>query len=142
MHESTDSFFLICHYANSPTLSRKYREDRELFWIRELGKTLPCGCNDNIKGVGNLSNVRQDNVNSLSLLTSQSRRKRGHGKKRNSKGHVFDFLNIPPTVETKLGPHEIRTKLFALRLKELRKYQEETVTYGLITKLQNASSLV
>ena len=117
----------IYHYTNSPILSRKYREDRELFWIKELGTTLPYGCNDNIKGIGNLSNVRQDNVNSLSLLNSQTRRKRSHGKrKNNSKNHVFDFLNMLPIVETKLGPHEIRTKLFALPLKELRKIQEET----------------
>jgi hypothetical protein len=26
-----------------------------LFWIKELGTAMPYGCNDNIKGVGNLS---------------------------------------------------------------------------------------
>jgi hypothetical protein len=27
----------------------------ELFWIKELGTAMPYGCNNNIKGVGNLS---------------------------------------------------------------------------------------
>jgi len=118
----------IYHYTNSSKLSRKYREDRELFWIKELGTTLPYGCNDNIKGVGNLSNSHQGNVNSLNLLNSQSRRKRSHGHRKNkSKNHVFDFQDVLPLVQTKLGPHEIRTKLFALPLRDLRRIQEETL---------------
>jgi hypothetical protein len=32
-------------------LNTPYRTDRELFWIKELGTAMPCGCNDNIKGV-------------------------------------------------------------------------------------------
>jgi hypothetical protein len=45
----------IYHHTNSPILSTPYRTDRELFWIKELGTAMPYGCNDNIKGGGNLS---------------------------------------------------------------------------------------
>jgi hypothetical protein len=44
----------IYHHTNSTMLSTPYRPDRELFWIKELGTAMPYGCNDNIKGVGNL----------------------------------------------------------------------------------------
>ena len=47
----------IYHHTNSSILSTPYRTDRELFWIKELGTAMPYGCNDNIKGVGNLSQV-------------------------------------------------------------------------------------
>jgi hypothetical protein len=47
----------IYHHTNSPILSTPYRTDRELFWIKELGTAMPYGCNDNIKGVGNLSSL-------------------------------------------------------------------------------------
>ena len=45
----------IYHHTNSPLLNTPYRTDRQLYWITELGTAMPCGCNDNIKGVGNLS---------------------------------------------------------------------------------------
>jgi hypothetical protein len=41
----------IYHHTNSPIFNTPYRTDRELFWIKELGTAMPCGCNDNIKGV-------------------------------------------------------------------------------------------
>ena len=41
----------IYHHTNSSMLSTPYRTDRELLWIKELGTAMPCGCNDNIKGV-------------------------------------------------------------------------------------------
>jgi len=79
--------------------------------------------------VGNLSNSHQGNVNSLHFLSSQSHRKRSHEHRRNkpSKTHVFDFLDMLPPVQTKLGRHETLTKLFALPLKDLPRIQEETL---------------
>ena len=50
----------IYHHTNSPILSTPYRTDRELFWIKELGTAMPYGCNDNIKGVGNLQRNQRD----------------------------------------------------------------------------------
>ena len=41
----------IYHHTNSPLLNTPYRTDRQLYWITELGTAMPCGCNDNIKGV-------------------------------------------------------------------------------------------
>ena len=58
----------IYHHTNSPILSTPYRTDRELFWIKELGTTMPYGCNDNIKGVGNLSSHGCNEINVMSLL--------------------------------------------------------------------------
>ena len=58
----------IYHHTNSPILSTPYRTDRELFWIKELGTAMPYGCNDNIKGVGNLSSPGYNEINVMSLL--------------------------------------------------------------------------
>ena len=58
----------IYHHTNSPILSTPYRTDRELFWIKELGTAMPYGCNDNIKGVGNLSSPGCNEINVMSLL--------------------------------------------------------------------------
>jgi hypothetical protein len=58
----------IYHHTNSLMLSTLYRTDRELFWIKELGTAMPYGCNDNIKGVGNLSSHGCNEINVMSLL--------------------------------------------------------------------------
>ena len=58
----------IYHHTNSPILSTPYRTDRELFWIKELGTAMPYGCNDNIKGVGNLSSPGCNEINVMSLF--------------------------------------------------------------------------
>jgi hypothetical protein len=40
-----------------------YCTDRELFWIKELGTAMPYGCNDSIKGMGNLSSSGCSEIN-------------------------------------------------------------------------------
>ena len=72
----------IYHHTNSPILSTPYRTDRELFWIKELGTAMPYGCNDNIKGVGNLSSPGCNAINVMSLFNTIPRTKRSHGHKR------------------------------------------------------------
>ena len=53
----------IYHHTNNPKLSRPYRTDRDLFWIKQLGTAMPYGCNDNIKGIGNLSSPGNGKIN-------------------------------------------------------------------------------
>jgi hypothetical protein len=60
----------IYHHTNSPILSTPYRTDRELFCIKELGTAMPYGCNDNIKGVGNLSSPGCSEINVMSLFNT------------------------------------------------------------------------
>ena len=66
----------IYHHTNSPILSTPYRTDRELFWIKEVGPAMPYGCNDNIKGVGNLSSPGCNEINVMSLFNTIPRTKR------------------------------------------------------------------
>jgi hypothetical protein len=47
-----------------------------LFWIKELGTAMPYGCNDNIKGVGNLSSPGCNEINVMSLFNTIPRTKR------------------------------------------------------------------
>ena len=68
----------IYHHTNSSILNTLYRTDRELFWIKELGTAMPYGCNDNIKGVGNLSSPGCSEINVMSLFNTIPRTKRSH----------------------------------------------------------------
>jgi hypothetical protein len=61
---------LFLSHTNSPMLSTPYRTDRELFWIKELGIAMPYGCNDNIKGVGNVSSPGCSEINVMSLFNT------------------------------------------------------------------------
>jgi hypothetical protein len=72
----------IYHHTNSPILSTPYRTDRELFRIKELGTAMPYGCNDNIKGVVNLSGPGCNEINVMRLFNTIPRTKRSHGHKR------------------------------------------------------------
>jgi hypothetical protein len=65
-------------------LSTPYRTDGELFWIKEFDTAMAYGCNDNIKGVGNLSNPGCSEINRMSLFYTIPRIKRSHGHKKNS----------------------------------------------------------
>ena len=71
---------LLLH-TNSPILSTPYRTDRELFWIKELGTAMPYGCNNNMKGVVNLSGPACSEINVMSLFNTIPRTKRSHGHK-------------------------------------------------------------
>lgn len=53
----------IYHHTYSPILSTPLRKDGEHFWISELDTAMPYGCNDNIKGVGNLLSPACSDVN-------------------------------------------------------------------------------
>jgi hypothetical protein len=76
------NFVSFYHHTNSPMLSIPYRPDRELFWIKELATAMPYGCNDNIKGVGNLSSPGCNEINVMSHFNTITRTKRSHGHKR------------------------------------------------------------
>jgi hypothetical protein len=55
----------VTYNTRQSVLKRKriYATDRELFWIKELGTAMPYGCNDDIKGVGNLSSPGCNEIN-------------------------------------------------------------------------------
>ena len=60
------------HALKNPVHTRLHRMLRELHWINELGTVAPCGCNDQIKAVGNLSNPSYKSTNALAILTSNN----------------------------------------------------------------------
>ena len=83
----------IYHHTNSTMLSTPYRTDRELFWIKELSTAMHYGCNDNIKGVGNLSSPGCNEINVMSLFNTIPRTKRSHGHKRIQHPNLKSPLN-------------------------------------------------
>jgi hypothetical protein len=85
----------IYHHTNSPILSTPYRTDRELFWIKELDTAMPYGCNDNIKGVGNLSSPECNEINVMNLFNTIPRTKRSHGHK------IIQHPNLKKAPKTK-----------------------------------------
>jgi hypothetical protein len=125
----------IYHHTNSPILSTPYRADRELVWIKELGIAMTYGCNDNIKGVGNLSSPGCSEINVMTLFNTIPRIKRSHGHKRiqhpnvkkSSKPRTLQdtFNDLLYNIQKPLGIHHIRTILFSLPvsyLKDLRNF--------------------
>ena len=113
----------------------KMSPDRELLWIKELGTAMPYGCNDNIKGVGNLSSPGCSEINVMSLFNTIPRTKRSHGHKRiqhpnlkkSSKPRTLHdtFIDLLSNIQKPLGIHHIRTILFSLPvnyLKDLRDF--------------------
>ena len=125
----------IYHHTNSSMLSTPYRTDRELLWIKELGTAMPCGCNDNIKGVGHLSSPGCNEINVMSLFNTIPRTKRSHGLKKiqhpnvknSSKPRTLQdtFNDLLSNIQKPLGIHHIRTILFSLHvnyLKDLRDF--------------------
>ena len=126
----------IYHHTNSPKLSTPYRTDRELFWIKELGTAIPYGCNDNIKGVGNLSSPGCSEINVMSpFFYTNPRAKHSHGHKRiqhpnvqkSSKPRPLQdtFNDLLSNIQKPRGIHHIRTILFSLPvnyLKDLRDF--------------------
>ena len=105
----------IYHHTNSPILSTPYRTDRELFWIKELGTAMPYGCNDTIKGVGNLSSPGCNEMSVMSLFNSIPRTKRSHGHnriqhpnvKKSSKPRTLQdtFNDLLSNIQKPLGIH-------------------------------------
>ena len=122
-------------HTNISILSKPYRTDRELFWIKELGTAMPYGCNDNIKGVGNWLSPRCSEINVMSLFNTIPRTKRSHGHKRIQHPNVKKaskprtlqdtFNDLLSNIQKPLGIHHIRTILFSLPanyLKDLRDF--------------------
>ena len=115
----------------SPKLSTPYRTDRELFWIKELCTAMPYSCNDNIKGVGNLSSPGSSEINVMSLFNTNPRAKRSHGHKiiqhpnvkKSSKPRPLQdtFNDLLSNIQNPLGIHHIHTILFSLPVNYLTK---------------------
>ena len=87
----------------------------------KLGTAFPYGCNDNIGSIGNITSPQCSNVNVMGLFTNTPRRKRSHGHRSYNKPIIHDvsFDSLLPYVNTPLGPHHIRTKLYSVPLKIL-----------------------
>ncbi len=96
---------------------------------------MPYGCNDNVKGVGNLSSPACSDVNVMSLFNTTLRNQRSHGQKRYHRPNVKkssksrspsgSFDDLLSHLHHPLGLHYIRTILFSLPvdfLKRLRDY--------------------
>ena len=107
-------------------MKKLHRRDRELFWIKELGNVAPYGCNNQVKGVGILTSPSCRKTNVFGLFNKKERRKRSHGRRHyNKKPPQQDlFVDLVDTVFERQGPHKIKTKLFALKLTELRSLQK------------------
>ena len=127
----------IYHHTNSSTLSSPFRRQRELYWIQQLCTAMPYGCNDNIKDIGNLSSPNCSEVNVMGIFNSPVRRKRSHGHRHyhrpqldTSSSNVHDrFHEMLPLLQKPLCRHHIRTSLFALSFRDLRRLQ--TYAFGL-----------
>jgi hypothetical protein len=86
---------------------------------------MPYSCNDNIKGVGNLSSPGCSGFDVMSLFNTIPRTKRWHGHKRiqhpnvkkSSKPRTLQdtFNNLLSNIQKPLGIHHIRTHLKDLR---------------------------
>ena len=61
----------IYHSSENPVNTRLHRKLRELHWDKELGTAAPCGCNDQIKGVGTLSSPSCKHTNVLGIFNKQ-----------------------------------------------------------------------
>jgi hypothetical protein len=96
---------------------------------------LSFGCNDNIKGVGNLSSPGCNEINVMSLFNTIPRTKRSHGHKRIQHPNVkksskprtlqYTFNDLLSNIQKPLEIHHIRTILFSLPvnyLKDLRDF--------------------
>jgi hypothetical protein len=109
-----------------------------LFWIKELATAMPCGCNDNIKGVGNLSSPGCSEFNEMSLFNTIPRTKLSHGHKRiihpnvkkSSKPRPLQdtFNDSLSNIQKPLGIHHIRTILFSLPVNYLKDKANNKIT--------------
>ena len=92
---------------------------------------MPYSCNDNIKGVGNLSSLGSSEFNVMSLFNTNPRAKRSHGHKliqhpnvkKSSKPRPLQdtFNGLLSNIQKALGIHHIHTILFSLPVNYLTK---------------------
>ena len=106
----------VYHTSENPTMLTSFHRTKELLWIKELDTAKPYGFNDEIKGVGILSNISCKKTNIYSLFNKQPRRKRSHGKKHyNRRAHQPDVtMSTLGMIEKPEGVHNINTKLFSI----------------------------
>ena len=111
----------IYHHTNNKKLSTPLRRNKEESWIRKLGTATPYGCNDKIDSLGNLSSPNCSSVNVFKLFEHSTRRKRSHGNRHYTPPSIHDitFDGLLQYINTPLGVHYIRTKLFSLPLSTL-----------------------
>ena len=105
-----------------------------MFWIKELGTAMPDGCNDNIKGVGNLSSPGCSEINVMNLFNTIPRTKRSHGHKRIQHSNVKKaskprtlqdtFNDLLSNIQKPLGIHHIRTILFSQPVNYLKNLRD------------------
>ena len=106
------------------------RNERELFWIKELGTAKPYGFNDQIKGVGTLSSTSCKKTNVYTLFNKHQRRKRSHGKRQYNKkapqpeSSIDALITLIDMVNQPEGVHKIKTHLFSMSLPQLSSLQE------------------
>ena len=91
---------------------------------------MPYGCNDNIKGVGNLSSPQCSEVNVMKLFDPNGRHKRSHGHKRYKPGSGVSqtdnrslsdtFDDLVTSLQQPLGVNHVRTILYSLRVTKLK----------------------
>ena len=117
----------IYHHINSPSLSTPYRREREQYWIKELGTASPCGCNDNVSSIGNLTSPSCSNINVMHLFPSFNIKKRSHGTRHYTppRNNQVLFNDLLDWIFRPLGIHHIRTKLFCIPLPSLNKLYKE-----------------
>jgi hypothetical protein len=112
-------------HTNSQTVSTPLCRQQE-HWIRKLGIVFPCGCNDNVGSKGNISSPQCSNVNMMGLFNNAPRRKHSHGYRSYNKfiAHHCSFDSLLPYVNTSVGPHHIRTKLYTVPVRNMYKLHE------------------
>ena len=111
---------------------RSKREERELFWQKELGTIWPFGLNDRIKGVGNVSKNYSKIGCSSKLMNSHKREDRTHGQRKHP--NKFQHSHVTPKFlidkfSQPNGLHLVRSILYELPLSILNTLKDD------ITKL-------
>ena len=119
----------IYHHTNNKKLSTPLRRNREESWIRKLGTATPYGCNDKIDSIGNLTSPNCSSTNVFKLFEHSTRRKRSHGHRHYTPPRINDitFHNLLDHINSPLGVHYIRTKLFSLSLSSLHCLHNDSV---------------
>jgi hypothetical protein len=112
---------------------------------------MPYGCNDNIKGVGNLSTPGCSEINVMSLFNTIPRTKRSHGHKRIQHPNVKKaskprtlqdtFNDLLSNIQKPLGIHHIRTILFSLPVNYLKDLRDFGLVKGGHQTIQNTGMI-
>ena len=107
---------------------RMRREERELFWQKELGTIWPFGLNDRVKGIGNVSKKYSDIGSSSQLINSKSRPNRSHGHRKHKDKSFHEHVDVAFLKDLygrNDGLHLLRCVLFSIPLTLLSKLNDE-----------------